>query len=281
LKVNCKDVTAEDDNLYAPEVGAWCEQKYLLLANYAQIFATSMKEKWDERVYIDLFSGAGLARIKDSSKFVLGSPLLALTVNDPFDSYIFCDQNTTCIDALKRRATMIAPEAMTHYVTGDANSVIDEVIGHMPAFSANHRVLAFCFVDPFSLSNLRFETIRALSGRFVDFLIHLPAMDPRRNVDTYVGSSDIVDVFLGDRLWRDEWAKHKHKVTFDFFVAQQFGARMKALSYGHSGLDESVFVRSTEKNLPLYRLAFFSRHDLGAKFWKEIKRCIDPQLRLF
>jgi three-Cys-motif partner protein len=240
-----------------------------------------MKEKWDERVYVDLFSGAGLARIKDSPKFVLSSPLLALTVNDPFDSYIFCDQNPICIEALKLRANRIAPDAKAHYITGDANSVIGEVISQMPPFSADHRVLAFCFVDPFSLSNLKFETIRALSTRFVDFLVHLPAMDPRRNVDIYAGNSDIVDIFLGDTRWRDEWAKQKNKVTFDFFVAQQFGIRMTGLSYEHSGLSESVFVRSTEKNLPLYRLAFFSRHDLGAKFWKEIKRCIDPQLRLF
>lgn len=136
-------------------------------------------------------------------------------------------------------------------------------------------------MDPFSLSNLRFETIKALSNRYVDFLVHLPAMDPRRNEDRYLGGSSVVDDFLGDSQWRSEWRRQKGKVTFDYFVAQQFSARMKALSYQHSGLDESVFVRSTDKHLPLYRLAFYSRNQLGAKFWREIKECIDPQPMLF
>jgi three-Cys-motif partner protein len=281
LKVDCREISAQYDGLYTPEVGAWCEQKYLLLSNYAQIFATSMKDKWDERVYIDLFSGAGHARLKDSAKIVLSSPLLALSVKDPFDSHIFCDNNPRCIEALQTRTSKVAPGAKVRFVVGDANASVGEIVAHMPIFSTTHRVLGFCFVDPFSLSNLKFETIKALSRRFVDFLVHLPAMDPRRNEDIYVGENKVVDKFLGDQSWRPEWKQHKGKVTFDYFVAQQFSLRMKSLEYDHSGLDESVFVRSTDKNLPLYRLAFYSRHGLGAKFWKEIKKCTDHQGVLF
>lgn len=281
MNVHSKEVSTEGDGLFTPSVGAWCQQKYLLLANYAQVFATSMKDKWDERVYIDLFSGAGHARVKNTTKVVVASPLLALSVQNPFDRYIFCDSDPRCIEALQVRAGRVAPEAQIEFVRGDANEVVGEVISRMPTYSTTHKILAFCFVDPFKLGNLRFDTIRALSSRFVDFLIHLPAMDPRRNEDRYIGKSKVVDNFLGDPSWRPEWQKHKSKVTFDYFVAQQFGIRMKALSYSHSGLDESVFVRSTDKNLPLYRLAFYSRHGLGAKFWNEVKKCIDPQLRLF
>jgi three-Cys-motif partner protein len=186
-----------------------------------------------------------------------------------------------CIDALKSRAVEAAPSARAHYIVGDANTAVHEIISQMPAFSTTHSVLSFCFVDPFSLSNLRFDTVKALSARFVDFLVHLPAMDPRRNVEIYIGDNDVVDNFLGDTRWRSEWETDKDKVTFDYFIAQQFGLRMKSLSYEYGGLQESVFVRSIDKHLPLYRLAFYSRHDLGAKFWKEIKRCTDPQLSLF
>jgi hypothetical protein len=56
---------------------------------------------------------------------------------------------------------------------------------------------------------------------------------------------------------------------------------MKTLRHEHSGLDESIFVRSTNKNLPLYRRAFYSRNKLGASFWNEIKKRIDPQPMLF
>ena len=40
-------------------------------------------------------------------------------------------------------------------------------------------------------------------------------------------------------------------------------------------------VRSTDKNLPLYHLAFFSRHPLGQKLWREAVKSSNPQRDLF
>lgn len=68
--MRCDEISAEPDNLYTPLVGQWSEEKYMLLANYAQVFATSMKDKWEDRVYVDLFAGAGQARIRDSTREV-------------------------------------------------------------------------------------------------------------------------------------------------------------------------------------------------------------------
>lgn len=76
-----------DDGYLAPEIGSWGEDKYDLVKKYAQMFATSMKKKWNTRIYIDLFSGPGRARIKRSRKIVLGSPLLAMDIQDPFDRH--------------------------------------------------------------------------------------------------------------------------------------------------------------------------------------------------
>jgi hypothetical protein len=70
----------EDDGLLAPSVGRWGEQKYLHVTNYASVFATSMKAKWDCRIYVDLFAGAGRSRIDGTDRIVEGSPLLALAV---------------------------------------------------------------------------------------------------------------------------------------------------------------------------------------------------------
>jgi len=41
----------DDEGLTCPEVGAWSETKYRLLALYDQLFSTGMKNKWDQRVY--------------------------------------------------------------------------------------------------------------------------------------------------------------------------------------------------------------------------------------
>ena len=88
---------------HLPEIGPWGEEKYRLVRNYAQIFATSMKKKWQCRVYIDLFAGAGRARIKESRKIVDGSPLISLGIEDRFDRYIFCENDSTNLDALTKR----------------------------------------------------------------------------------------------------------------------------------------------------------------------------------
>lgn len=60
----------EDDGLICPEVGSWAEEKYRLLALYDELFSTGMKYKWDQRVYIDLYAGAGYGRIKGSKKIL-------------------------------------------------------------------------------------------------------------------------------------------------------------------------------------------------------------------
>jgi len=72
-----------------------------------------MKNKWDTRVYIDLYAGPGLLRIRETTKFIWGSPTLALSVKDPFDKYIFCESKPDSMDALKKRV-------QTHF--GSANT---------------------------------------------------------------------------------------------------------------------------------------------------------------
>ena len=56
---------------------------------------------------------------------------------------------------------------------------------------------------------------------------------------------------------------------------------MLKLKYNYSGLSDMKQIRSQDKNLPLYHLAFFSRSQLGNKFWKEAKKYSNDQLDLF
>jgi hypothetical protein len=39
-------------------------------------------------------------------------------------------------------------------------------------------------------------------------------------------------------------------------------------------------IRSNEKNLPLYYLAFYSKHPRGIDFYKRIEKYSTPQLKL-
>ena len=279
---NPPDLSVKDDGLFTPEVGDWAEEKYRLLWCYADLFATSMKKKWDERCYIDLFSGSGYARIRRTKRIVQSSSLLALQVTDPFDCYIFCDSDPRCISSLKERVSRLSPQSKCFYKNCDVNKSYPDIISGLPAFSRGHRVLAFCFIDPFKLSDIKFSTIRKLSERFVDLLINIPAGELRRNENLYSSkTSTLIADYLGTDSWRNVRSKGDPTIPFDLCIADIFDSQMKSLRYVYGGLSGYKMVRSTEKNLPLYRLVFYSRHKLGGKFWEEAKKYGDPQMHLF
>jgi three-Cys-motif partner protein len=272
-----------DDGLISPEIGAWGEDKYRLVQNYAKMFATSMKGKWDCRVYIDLFSGAGRSKIRDTNKIISASPLLALDIPNKFDRYIFCEQDEKKVIALQERVKREFSEVDTRFIKGDVNQLADKILSEIPQHGQRFKVLSFCFVDPYKIGNIRFQTIKKLSDRFIDFLILIPTgMDAQRNVSSYVNPTNTtVDNFLGNADWRKDWpTAEKNGEGFGYFIAKYFAKEIAALGYKYGGIDETVLVRSTEKNLPLYHLAFFSRNKLGGKFWTEARKYSNDQLKL-
>jgi hypothetical protein len=63
-------------------------------------------------------------------------------------------------------------------------------------------------------------------------------------------------------------------------MAQQHARAMTRLGYLETPLDRMYPVRSDQRNLPLYYLAFFSRHRRGFDFWGKVMKYADPQLGL-
>jgi three-Cys-motif partner protein len=276
--------TIEDDGLITPEIGAWGEDKYRHVALYSSLFAKSMRKKWECLVYIDLFSGAGRSLIRGTRRIVNSSPLLVLGLHNKFDRYIFCEKESEKHEALKRRIEREFPDADSHCIKGDANQKVEQILEMMPAFRKNFRVLAFCFADPFSLSNLHFDTIRRLSGRYMDFLVLIPSgMDANRFVKRYMNMPESpVDFFLGSSGWRITWREAQISgMPFEIFIVSEFGNSMKSFGYIDPGLELTVPIRSDEKNLLLYRLVLYSRHKLGEEFWRQAKKYSNPQGDLF
>ena len=271
----------DDDGLYTPEVGEWAERKYRLIAYYAEMFATSMKDKWASRVYIDLFAGAGRGRIKDSSRVVATSALLALGVRNPFDRYVFCDIDPVCIAALRKRAFRANRDRDVRYLTGDANDLVDDVLRELPPHRPKAGVLSFCVLDPFKLGNLRFTTIASLSRIFVDFLVLIPSyMDANRNEQAYLADTNTtVADFLGNPDWRQACSEARGE--FGAFIVDQFGRSMKRLGFSYNGPGEEVLVSLPAQNVKLYHLAFYSKSPLAMKFWKQARKYSTEQMSFF
>jgi three-Cys-motif partner protein len=272
------------DRLLVDEVGPWALEKYRLLALYDTLFAGGMKRRWDVRVYVDLFCGPGRASIRGTGQLVETSPLLAMRVPAPFDAYIFCDERPEAVAALQERVARACPEAHATYLIGNCNERLDDILAGIPKASRTRTVLSLCVLDPYGISDLKFRTVQALSRYRMDFLMLLAlGMDANRFRSLYVREANPgVDEFLGDPAWRDRWRAAQYQgVNFRRFLAERFAAQMTTLGYLPTGLDTMIEVRSDEQNLPLYHLAFFSKHLQGYTFWKEACKYGTDQLALF
>jgi three-Cys-motif partner protein len=273
-------VDVKDDGLFrGKDVGRWAEEKHALVSFYAKLFSTGMKDKWDERVYIELYAGSGHSKIKDTSRIIAGSPLQALALEHPFDKYIFCDMNPKALDALRVRVGKIAPTAKVAFISGDCNQQVREILAEIPAHSIRHRVLSLCFVDPYDMG-IKFETLRTLSDRYVDFLVLLALyMDANRNYQNYVEEEALkIDEFLGSRTWRDDWKISQQSGTvFPQFLAEEFSRSMETLKYQPQPFYKMKPVSIPEMNVRLYRLALFSRNDRAYRFWDQVLKYSTPQ----
>lgn len=272
-----------DDSLHMNEVGGWARDKYRLVHLYMSLFSTGMKDKWDERVYIDLYAGAGLNRIRGTGTVLAGSPVLALRVPHPFDKYIFCEEDPEALNALKERVKRIAPDANVVFINGDCNAKVRVIREEIPRASPGHTVLGLCFVDPYDLG-IKFETLRQLSAARLDFLCLLALyMDANRNYALYTGEkSRKVDELMGTPDWRNAWKAEQMKGTpFPKFLAIEFSKRMETLGYIPPPFYTMKEVRSNDKNLPLYHLALFSRSQRAYDFWKEVRKYGTDQPNMF
>jgi three-Cys-motif partner protein len=241
-----------------------------------------MKNKWDCRAFIDLYSGPGLFKLHDKDRFIWGSAIHALKVKDSFDKYIFCDQNSEALSALKARVLKNFPGVDASFVVGNCDEKIEEICGKIPKPSKNFRVLSFCFVDPFDLS-FKFATIRRLSSFIVDFLILLAVdMDGNRALNPYLNNptNRKLDEMLGLDDWRERWHRSDRK-NFPRFLAEQFATQMTTLGYLPTELDRMKKVRAEDNNRPLYRLALFSKSNRALSLWNEVLKYGDDQRSLW
>ncbi|MBX2896357.1 MAG: three-Cys-motif partner protein TcmP [Cyclobacteriaceae bacterium] len=274
-------IQVQDDGLHIPEVREWALEKYSLVGGYGDIFTSGMYKKWNQLAYIDLFAGAGYARIKETGKIYKSSALISLSLPHQYTKYVFCEKDDKCFEALQIRVKRDFPNADVSFVHGDCNEKINEIKGSMPSFSRGNTLLPFCFVDPYSL-NLCFKTIQVLAETLMDFLI-LQAlhMDANRNFDNYMSeNSQKIEQYLDDKEWRKKFDENSlNKKDFVKFLFDQYHSKMLEMQYQPE--KQAHQIKSNVKNLPLYYLAFYTKHPRGNDFFDKARKYVNPQLGLF
>jgi three-Cys-motif partner protein len=178
------------------------------------------------------------------------------------------------------------PEKKCSFILGDTNQSLEQLFNAIPKFTKDFKGLTLCFVDPYCIGDLDFNTLRQIAERlYVDFLVLIPTFtDINRNERIYTQANNhSLDKFLGITKWRDAWANpHRRQRKFGIFIAEQFCLQMQNLGYLYESFGDLELVSmESGKNLPLYHLGFFSRNQLGLRFWRETSKNTNKQLRLW
>lgn len=280
MSIYAKLPVATPDDLPESKTREWSLQKHLRLFHYLSIFGTGIKDSFAHRVYVDLYSGAGKARVQETGELVLGSPLLALSIRDPFTKYVFCEEVESFAGALRERCRREFPSAQAVVLQGDAGALVPDILRELPA---GRNTLFFCFVDPYDLG-FDFQMIEQLAaGRRMDFLFLLASqMDAQRNLSNYLQPKNRkIERLLKDPDWRVRWKEAEAAgAGIQWFLVDRFTEAMASIGYARPNPSDVYRVES-DRSVPLYYLAFYSRHPLGYKFWRQSLKYSTPQRDLF
>jgi three-Cys-motif partner protein len=223
--------------------------------------------------YIDLFSGAGRARVRGTSRIIDGSPLVAyraaVASEQAFTEIHLADADPALRLAAAKRIVAAGGSAIVH--AGSAEDVVAEMVGQL-----NPHGLHFAFLDPFNLGALSLSVISELARlERMDMLVHVSAMDLRRNVrQNLEENADSFDRFAPG--WRDAVGEDGNDRTLRRSIFQHWLNCIRRLGMKAS---DGVEIITADGGQELYWLVFIARHALPDKFWNAIRN-VSPQGRL-
>src|SRR5918992_5656567 len=110
------------DGFDARVSGEWAKEKLYYAARYMSIFNGAMRNKWPSRIYIDLLAGPGRCISNETGEEFDGSPILALTLKNPFSDLVFVESSADLAAALRSRALTHGANRDDLVLRADANA---------------------------------------------------------------------------------------------------------------------------------------------------------------
>ncbi len=106
-------------------------------------------------------------------------------------------------------------------------------------------------------------------------------MDANRNLFNYINeNSKKVDEFIDNADWREPFKSGKIPVKeFIKFLSDKYDENMKILGYVEPVRKHRVKIDNI--NVPLYYLAFYSKHERGNDFFQKVEKYLSQQQSLF
>lgn len=255
-------------------VGRWVpEQKHMYLTKYIDGTREAAK-KWSQRIFVDPFCGPGRIQVEGESVTRDGGALIAWRQSQfsgaPYTQLLIGDLIPERANACEARLKAVGAPA--HGFSGPAATTVHQMIQQVP-----RTALCTVYLDPYNLELLSFDIIEALAElKAVDFAVHFSTMDLTRNMDFEF--DPVRARFDGTAPnWRervDLRGNNKargHCLFFDYWVSL-----IKELGFTFS---ESMPLITNNSNHGIYRLVFFSRHELPNRIWGDVAK--GPNKELF
>lgn len=256
-----------EDGLPIDVVGPWAKEKHERLRQYIDI-TREVRRKFVSgpgASYIDLYSGAGRARVRDTAKTIDGSPVVAVKAaiasGVPFSDVVIADEAEELCRAAAERVKRLGITPRVE--VGKAEDVILRIVKQL-----NPHGLHFTFLDPFSLQALPFSIFEALARlKRMDVLVHVSAQDLQRNLLSYTSPGDTrLDCFAPG--WRDSVDTKRPQAAMRAAILEHWASKMEALGLPPSRHTE--LISGDERNQRLYWLMLVARHDLARQLWGKI-----------
>ena len=264
-------VVKADDGLTAEVVGAWAEDKHAYLCRYLDASRGARRRFVGPgkagATFVDLFCAFGRSNVRDTPKFIDGSPVAAWKASAagtaPFSTIYVADR-----DWRRRQTCAIRLAAL--------NAPVVELSGDALVAAAEYRRLVnpaglhLVFLDPHSLGALDFRIIEELSHlQRADMLIHVSAMDMQRNLLGQLSDAEAAEFDAFAPGWRERIDTVGRQSEVRRRLLDYWSERVRAL--GMLPFADSRLITGPHGQR-LYWLMLASRSDLALKLWRRIGR---------
>lgn len=203
------------------EVGPWAKEKLDALERYLDFYTKVFKNNKTYRtIYFDGFAGGGQAILRKQNprnivdhglfdenseeeevEFIDGSPKIALALPNPFDTYVFVDNDPNRVAQLEQLAEQYLDDRKVIVRSNDCESAIEWLLQQNIKIGT-HRGVAF--LDPFG-AHLPWNSVSALGKtQLFEVIINLP-------LDMAINR-----LLKRDNKIPDKWLKQLHSVFGQF-----------------------------------------------------------------
>jgi three-Cys-motif partner protein len=278
------------DGLPTRGVHAYARDKLYYWGVVSNACARVTKNKWmGRRACVDPFASCGINQDLETGALSWGSALLALQVQDPFDTYVFGDRDGRACEALAQRCEALAlpgaevlvmdatredrgrqvevvrrrspPGPKIVIMKGDANETSAIVKMLLPGFAQRRYVLAM--VDPPSAC-FEWQALAKLTlHERLDLMLLFPEdFDLERNL----GHEARLDRYFGTPVWRQAVAGPG---SAGVAMRMLYKRRLRD-DLGYQLADDKAVLNA--RGIEIYKFLFASKDKLGVKLWNESTR---------